>query len=512
MLELRRMLQFLEMGISQRSISKKMHLSRTSVSAYKERADSSGKSYKELQLWDNAELSLILQKEGYKPTVDNRFKELEALIPDYVVELNRKYVTYELLWNEYRKTYPEGYGYTRFKALIQEYEKAHSYSYHNTYAPGVEMQVDFAGDNLYITERKTGIKTPVVVLCCTLPFSSLSFVMALLKSTQEHFYFGLSKCLEYFRGIPETVKSDNMRQWVTRSNRYEPTFNEATMQWGLYYKTELIAARPVHPKDKATVEGFVNKAYQYIYARIRNEIFYSLESLNSRLFELLDEFNNRKIQGRSYSRMERFEKEEIPMMKPLPSEPYTFKYSKDFTVSGTYHVQIGEERHFYSVPYEYVNQKARAIYDCQTIEIYVENKRIAIHKRDFNPGGYTTEFSHMPPRHQAYQRSKEYNADYFIRQGRYIGNYTTQVIELILESKPFIQQAYKSCQGILSLSIKYGPDRLEAACRRADNTPVVNYQMIKRILELNLDKEDISTVECSSIPYNENVRGASAYQ
>jgi len=118
----------------------------------------------------------------------------------------------------------------------------------------------------------------------------------------------------------------------------------------------------------------------------------------------------------------------------------------------------------------------------------------------------------MPPRHKAYQRSKEDNADYFIRQGRYIGNYTTQVIELILESKPFIQQAYKSCQGILSLSIKYGSDRLEAACRRVDNTPVVNYQMIKRILELNLDKEDISTVECSSIPYNENVRGASAYQ
>ncbi len=64
----------------------------------------------------------------------------------------------------------------------------------------------------------------------------------------------------------------------------------------------------------------------------------------------------------------------------------------------------------------------------------------------------------MPPRHQAYQRSKEYNVDYFIRQGKYIGEHTTHVLEVILDSKPFIQQSYKSCQGILSLSRKFSPD------------------------------------------------------
>ena len=119
----------------------------------------------------------------------------------------------------------------------------------------------------------------------------------------------------------------------------------------------------------------------------------------------------------------------------------------------------------------------------------------------------------MPPRHQAYQRSKEYNADYFIRQGKYIGEHTTHVMEVILESKPFIQQSYKSCQGILSLSRKFSPDRLEAACKRTGNTSAVNYQMIKSILERNLDKEDIpQETETSYIPHNENVRGAAAYE
>jgi len=156
MLELRKMLQYFEMNLSQRSISCKMRISRTSVSVYKERAASSGKQYKELLLLDDAALSILLQKSEYKPAADSRIKDLEPLIPDYVQELGRKYVTYELLWNEYRKKFPEGYGYTRFKALIKGYEKAHSYSYHNTYAPGTAMQIDFAGDKLYLTDKKTG--------------------------------------------------------------------------------------------------------------------------------------------------------------------------------------------------------------------------------------------------------------------------------------------------------------------------------------------------------------------
>ena len=513
MLELRKMVQYFDLNLSQRSISRKMRISRTSVSVYKRRADSSGKSYKELLLLDDLELCAILQKEEYKPTTDERFSELEPLLPFYMKEMERKHMTYELLWTEYRKVHSRGYGYTRFKALLKTYQKAHTYSYHNTYSPGFECQADFAGDNLYITDKKTGIKTAVVVLCCILPCSSLSFVMALLNATQEHFYYGLSKCMEYFRGTTESVKSDNMRQWVKRSDLHEPTFNEAALQWGLHYDTELTATRPVHPKDKAPVEGLVNKAYQYIYARMRNDVFYSLEALNSRIFELLDEFNSRKMQGCAYSRMERFEEIELPFMKSLPAEPYAFKYSKDFTISGTYHVQIGKEGHFYSIPYEYVHQKARAVYDYQTVEIYVNHKRIALHKRSFSQGGYTTEFTHMPPRHQAYQRSKEYNADYFIRQGKYIGEHTTHVLEVILESKPFIQQSYKSCQGILSLSRKFSPDRLEAACKRTGNTSAVNYQMIKSILERNLDKEDIpQETETSYIPHNENVRGAAAYE
>lgn len=55
------------------------------------------------------------------------------------------------------------------------------------------------------------------------------------------------------------------------------------------------------------------------------------------------------MQGCEYSHMKRFEKEELPFMKPLPAEPYAFRYSKDLTISSICHAQIGKKGCFYSL-------------------------------------------------------------------------------------------------------------------------------------------------------------------
>ena len=60
-----------------------------------------------------------------------------------------------------KDTHSKHYGYTQFKNHVQSYVEAHSYSYHNTYVPGEEWQIDFAGDALYLTGKKTGELTKV---------------------------------------------------------------------------------------------------------------------------------------------------------------------------------------------------------------------------------------------------------------------------------------------------------------------------------------------------------------
>jgi len=58
MLELRKMVQYFDLNLFQRSISTKMRISRTLVLVYKQRADSSGKSYEELLLLDDLGLCI----------------------------------------------------------------------------------------------------------------------------------------------------------------------------------------------------------------------------------------------------------------------------------------------------------------------------------------------------------------------------------------------------------------------------------------------------------------------
>jgi len=92
--------------------------------------------------------------------------------------------------------------------------------------PGEKMEVDFAGKKLFYVDPFTKIKIESPVLICVLPYSGLTYVEALSNATQENVYNSLSRAFRYFEGVTQSVLSDNMRQYVIKSNRYEPAFNE----------------------------------------------------------------------------------------------------------------------------------------------------------------------------------------------------------------------------------------------------------------------------------------------
>ena len=82
-----------------------------------------------------------------------------------------------------------------------------------------------------------------------------------------------------------------------------------------------------------------------------------------------------------------------------------------------------------------------------------------------------------------------------------------------MKSALFVQQAYRSCQGVLRLAVRYGADRLEAACRRIEPKTASTYKRIEAILKNNLDDIPLTPSDTASyMPRNDNVRGASAYQ
>ncbi len=511
MLRLRRLIQLLERGHSQRSICTELKMGRNVASGYINKVKSFNLLYDELLSLDDERLSNLLTNssvsfEKRSPSYDL----LSERLPDYAKELSKIGVTKLLLWEEYRKENPEGYEYTQFKHYLNHYLDNKKSSYHNQHTPCYELQVDFAGDPLYIFDRSSGERKECPVLICTLPYSGYTFVMALRSAKQEYFYHALSICLNFIGGVPESIKSDNMSQWVRRTDRYEPSFTDAATQWSVHYNTTLIAARVAKPKDKASVESHVNIVYQRVYARLRNEKPYTIETLNTLIMELVSDHNNRIMQGRTHSRLQRFLAEEKPFLRQLPEDMFVFRYRKQFKINVTYHVQLNEDKHYYSVPYQYIGKEAVLSYDCEDVEIYVGLTRISCHKREYAEGGYTTILEHMPEHHRAYKKSKEYNAEYYLRKAAEIGPCTRSVVESILETGMFMQQNYNSCLGLIRLTNRYASERVEAACSRARQGSTVSYTIVKNILEKNL--ENHATQACEyRLPEHTNIRGAENY-
>jgi len=254
MQRLRQILHSLACGKSQNAICAEAHCSKRMVSGYKQVADSTHKSYEELLAMPDSELKTIFIPEKTPVSDDGRREELERMMPEIVKRLNRKHANIQYVYEEYyQKECSDCYSYTQFKKHIGQYREKHDYSYHNIHEPGKEWQIDFAGDALYLIDDKTKEKQKLVVLVCVMPYSNLVWMMALPKATTEWFYHGLDRGLEYMGAIPHVAKSDNMKQWVTKSDRYSLSFSDANVEWALYYGIESTACRVRKPRDKGPV-------------------------------------------------------------------------------------------------------------------------------------------------------------------------------------------------------------------------------------------------------------------
>jgi transposase len=512
MLQIRRILQLLEQGQSKRKISDVLHASRHTIDGYVLKIEQTGLSLAILSKLYDAELATLLYSGKSDSVPDQRFEDLKARLDYFLKELSRTGVTKLRLWEEYRQEVPDGYGYSQFCEHLAMYTRKSAATMHFEHKPGERVQIDFAGKPLSYIDSSTGEIISCPVLVCVLPFSGYAYVEALQSTCQEHLFPALGRCMSYFGGVPQNVLSDNMKQYVHKSNRYEPVFSEVCEQWALYYNTTLSAARVGKPKDKPTVENTVHLAYMRVYAPLRNETFYSLRELNQGILLQLDIHHKTPLQRRSYNRLDRFVQEEKPLLKTLPDETFVLKHIVMAKVQKNYHVILGEDWHQYSVPDQHIGKQVKIIYDSDEVEIYLGLQRIAAHKRDYRKHRYTTLAEHMPEKHKKYHETKGWDADYFLRRGKELGACSFEIMSRILESRTFTEQAYNACLGLLRLSDRYGKDRLENACKRALLSPRVSYRLIDNILANNLDKqtEDQMTL-FTTIPDHENLRGPQAY-
>jgi len=155
-----------------------------------------------------------------------------------------------------------------------------------------------------------------------------------------------------------------------------------------------------------------------------------------------------------------------------------------------------------------IGKKLSLQYSRSRVDLYYNYELIASHKRIRSPHGYSTEPVHMPPQHRFVT---EWSPDFFINRAKAIDPLVEHFIKEVLSRKQHPEQAYKSCQGILSFDKRVGSKRLIKACKRAHEFGYYNYKIIEEILKKNLDQFDEDPIR-ESMPQHENIRGANYYQ
>jgi transposase len=511
----RQILLHLKQNCSERAISRELKISRKTVHTYKTRFSQTDLDADSLLKLTDEELEVVvgINKKTSPDTLDPRKLHFMGQSEYFLKELDRVGVTRLLLWEEYRKEYPEGFGYSRFCDLLAEVSKVSQATMHFEHKPAEKLEVDFAGSRLHYLDMTTGEIVACPVLLAVLPFSGYGYVEALPNAQLPQVIKALNNCLDYFEGVPMTVKSDNMKQWVTKSCRYEPVFPEALEQWASHNSIGLLAARTYSPKDKPSVESHVNIIYRRIYAKIRNETFHSLSELNRGIQNQLEEHHRKNFQKKTFSRIELFLQQEKPHLNPLPERPYMLKHYTKGKVQKNYHVVLGEDWHFYSVPYRLIGRYLKIVYCSDHVEIYDRLDRVAVHKRNYTSHKNTTVAEHMPPQHQAYSQQMGWDPDDYLNKASEIGPCTLEFFKKVMESKIVIHQAYQSCLGLMRLAKDYGRDRLELACKRALKGSKYNYGVIATILKNNMDRIDAISPEIDfKLPQHNNTRGPQAYK
>ncbi len=506
--QIKKIVEYHQQGIGKKRIARLLGMSKNTVKQYISRVENRAIELKDLDKGEG-------YKEIYrsdKESVNLREEDLKSRIPSLIKELPKVGVTRYLLWEEYKLDYPDGFSYSRFCRKIKQYRKVLNATIRLEHKAADYLTVDFTGKKISWVEKLTGEVHTCEVLVCTLPYSGYTFAYAVESQRQEDFIHAINQAFLYIGGLPRVLLSDNLKSFVTKADRYEPTFSELCVQFSSHYGIELEAARAGKPKDKAHVERHVNIVYNRLFAPFRNEIFYSIYEINKAFLTGLEKHNKQNYQGKTYSRKDLFDKDEKPHLLALPKSLFEVKKSTQAKVQPNYHVVLGEDKRQYSVPCEHIGKTTKIIYTSQIVEVYLGIERIAIHKRNRSRNGYTTTPGHMPEKHKKYLEQRGWDAAYFSRQAEKIGPNTKWAIEQILQSKNLIEQTYNSCLGVIRLSNKYTPERLENACIRAKTTHRVNYGILKNILTNNMDLIPIKEErDLFTIPVHDNIRGPNNY-
>ncbi len=359
-------------------------------------------------------------------------------------------------------------GYSTVKDYICQIKKRDNIFIRMHTLPGEEAQVDFGylGYTLY-----QGKKRKTWVFNMRLSYSRLDYYEIVYDQRVETFIRCHINAFNYFGGIPQYVKIDNLKSAILQANFYEPIYQELYKNFASHYGFHPLPCRVRRPNDKGKVESGIKYVKNNFFSGRK---FSNEQELKERLNRWCNKVNYR-IHGttRKVPR-EVFEKEEKMKLKPLPLEEFKLVKVGSRKVYHDCHIYV--DYNYYSVPFEYVGKQVEIELAKNLLKVFYQGKEITVHPHLSGRGKFSTNNSHYP----AYKRCSdtEYQEKYQAKMA-HIGTYTEQLFFLVIKEHP--RDWNRTVQGILSLGKTYPHKVIEAACKRALSFGVTRYSVIKNI-------------------------------
>jgi transposase len=337
--------------------------------------------------------------------------------------------------------------------------------------PGVELQVDFGRLGLVADGERRRVCWALIFTAC---FSRHVFVWPTFRQTTEDVIAGFEAAWLFFGGVFAVVIPDNMGSIVVKAENTAPRFNDVFLEYAQSRGFVVDAARVATPTDKPRVERTVPYVRNNFFA---GETFVDLADVRRRAERWCTETAGMRVHGTTQCRpVEVFRTLELPLLVSLPGAPFDVPRWSEPKVHRDFHVEV--DKALYSVPHHLIGRHVNARRDSTTVKLYVRGELVKVHPRKA-PGQRSTDPADYPTGKEIYatrdlDRLRRMAADH----GEAIGIYATVLLDTPLPWTK-MRQVYR----LLGLVKKWGPSRVEQACRRALDAEAVDVNLVSRMLE-----------------------------
>jgi transposase len=337
--------------------------------------------------------------------------------------------------------------------------------------PASELQVDFGRLGLVPDGDKRRVCHGLIFTAC---YSRHMFVWPTFRQTTEEVIRGFEAAWSYFGGVFPVVIPDNLSAVVTKAEHTAPCFNDVFLEYAQSRGFVIDPARVATPTDKPRVERVVPYVRSNFF---KGEEFKDLADVAVRAEEWCTTTAGLRIHGTTQCRpLESFRVEEQALLLALPCAPFDTPVWSDAKVHRDCHVEVA--RALYSVSYLLRGQTVRARRDTSVVKLYSKGQLVKVHPK-VAPGKRSSDPADYPPGKEVYaRRDVESLQRRALEIGPAVGAYAAALLDSPLPWTK-MRQVYR----LLGLAKKWGPVRLDQACRRALDAEAVDVNLVARMLE-----------------------------